>query len=135
MSCLLSSSCSYRWGFCMQFSLSLSLSLLSLDALISHLTHLTHHYHHKCTDYLFVVRDPLARILSAFNYERPDMTKPIQNRYKNQFMGKEIYEECNFWTLEQLAQNGLLNTKKDERSLNVRMMMWLECIAFRPPMR
>ncbi|KAL7431279.1 hypothetical protein ACHAXH_005279, partial [Discostella pseudostelligera] len=85
-------------------------------------THVFHRGVNDCANvaayYLFVVRDPLARILSAFNYERPDMTKPIQNRYKNQFMGKEIYEECKFWTLEQLAQNGLLNTKRDERSLN-----------------
>lgn len=69
-------------------------------------------------DYLFVVRDPLARILSAFNYERPDMTKTV-GRYKNEFMGEELYEECGFWTLEQLAQGGLLNRKEDDSSMLV----------------
>ena len=49
-------------------------------------------------DYLFVVRDPLARILSAMNYERPNMneTEPFSKK----FYAKELYYDCNFWTLE-----------------------------------
>jgi hypothetical protein len=47
------------------------------------------------------------------------MTKTV-GRYKNQFMGEELYEECGFWTLEELAQVGLLNRKEDESSMLVR---------------
>ena len=63
-------------------------------------------------DFLFVIRDPLARILSSFNYERPDMTKddPFSSKVNTQ----GLYQECNFWTLEELAQKGLMNTNKDK---------------------
>ena len=27
-----------------------------------------------------------------------------------------LYQECNFWTLEELAQKGLMNTNKDKMS-------------------
>lgn len=46
------------------------------------------------------------------------MTKTV-GRYKNLFMGKELYEECGFWTLEELTQRGLLSKEVDESSLLV----------------
>ena len=50
-------------------------------------------------DYLFVVRDPLARLMSAFNYARPNMTK-YEPFKKGKFHEKSLYLDCNFWTLE-----------------------------------
>eukprot|EP00571_Detonula_confervacea_P003914 CAMPEP_0172325416 /NCGR_PEP_ID=MMETSP1058-20130122/53971_1 /TAXON_ID=83371 /ORGANISM="Detonula confervacea, Strain CCMP 353" /LENGTH=493 /DNA_ID=CAMNT_0013041955 /DNA_START=202 /DNA_END=1683 /DNA_ORIENTATION=- len=73
-------------------------------------THAFHRGVNDCQDgdgyYLFVVRDPLARILSAINYERPNMTEaePFDKGYKT----KELYQDCGFWTLEDLAQKGLI---------------------------
>ena len=71
------------------------------------------------TDNLFVVRDPLARVLSSFNYERPNMTEdnPFES---NKFHRQALYEECGFWTLEELAQRGLMNKGKDNESTKCR---------------
>ncbi|KAL9185176.1 hypothetical protein ACHAXT_002953 [Thalassiosira profunda] len=80
---------------------------------------------------LFVVRDPLARVLSSFYYERPNMTED------DPFGGKKWHSEmlyvagptgasgngttgCGFWTLQELAQRGLMNTEKDEQSIKCR---------------
>jgi hypothetical protein len=51
-------------------------------------------------DYLFVIRDPLARMLSAFNYERPNATDPRAHRSNGVFERSKLYEECHFQTLE-----------------------------------
>jgi len=82
----------------------------------------THAFHRGTNDcendaayYLFVVRDPLARLMSAFNYARPNMTK-YEPFKKGKFHEKSLYLDCNFWTLEDLAQNGLLNEITDEAS-------------------
>ncbi|KAL3823882.1 hypothetical protein ACHAXA_005464 [Cyclostephanos tholiformis] len=76
-------------------------------------THAFHRGINDCLDdakyYLFVVRDPLARMLSAFNYERPNATDPKAHRSQGPFSRGKLYDECNFQTLEDLAQNGLLN--------------------------
>lgn len=66
-------------------------------------------------DFLFVIRDPLERILSSFNYERPNMTDP-DPFFPANFRTRELYVECNFWTLETLVQKGLMNTNKDKMS-------------------
>ena len=85
----------------------------------------------KCADNLFVVRDPLARVLSSFYYERPNMTED------DPFGGKKWHSEllyvagptgasgngttgCGFWTLQELAQRGLMNTDNDEQSTKCR---------------
>ena len=81
----------------------------------------THVFHRGVDDcsgdaayYLFVARNPLSRILSEINYERPDMnnTEPFSKKWKE----KELYHECNFWTLEDMAQKGLLNDSSDKMS-------------------
>ena len=64
-----------------------------------------HSFHYDPTrnilaDYLFVVRDPLARMLSAFNYERPNATDPKAHRSQGPFSRGKLYDECNFQTLE-----------------------------------
>ena len=51
-------------------------------------------------DYLFVIRDPLARMLSAFNYERPNATDPRAYKIDSVFESSKLYEECHFQTLE-----------------------------------
>ena len=63
--------------------------------------------HNSSTIALFVIRDPIARLLSDFNYERPDMTedKPFKRK---KWMAKELYYDCDFWTLEELAQKALV---------------------------
>ena len=50
------------------------------------------------TDYLFVVRDPLARMLSDYNYERPNITEA--KPYRKSWNEHELYIDCKFWTLE-----------------------------------
>ncbi|KAL7553228.1 hypothetical protein ACHAWF_016490 [Thalassiosira exigua] len=57
-------------------------------------------------------------MLSEMNYERPNMTKPdaLDCEYKI----KELYLECNFWTLEVLAQKGLLSKDEDKKSRSCR---------------
>jgi len=75
-------------------------------------THAFHKGVYDCRDdaryYLFVIRDPLSRILSAFNYDRPMPNQKLSKKQK--FHLKEFYFDCPFWTLEQVAQNALLNT-------------------------
>jgi hypothetical protein len=78
------------------------------------LTATTAHAFHRgvydCSDeaanYLFVIRNPLTRALSAFNYAKPDLNDkhPFSKRFKD----KEIYVDCNFWTLNDLAERGLV---------------------------
>eukprot|EP00986_Skeletonema_menzelii_P015240 scaffold11346_cov154-Skeletonema_menzelii.AAC.3 len=72
-----------------------------------------HSFHrgvYDCSDeaanYLFVIRNPLARALSAFNYAKPDLSEkhPFSKRYKD----KEIYVDCDFWTLNDFAERGLV---------------------------
>lgn len=74
-------------------------------------THTFHRGVYDCQDdaafFLFVVRDPLARIMSAFNYDRPQEDEDVSG--KHLFHTKEFYLDCPFWTLEEVAQNGLLN--------------------------
>ena len=67
-------------------------------------------------DYLFTLRDPLARMLSAYNYERPNATDPRAHTSTGFFPRTELYDECQFQTLEDLAQKGLLNSNADRFS-------------------
>jgi hypothetical protein len=74
----------------------------------------THSFHrgvYDCEDdagyFLFVIRDPLARLLSAFNYDRPQPNEKSSKSHR--FHTKEFYLDCPFWTLEEVAQNGLLD--------------------------
>ena len=49
---------------------------------------------------LIVIRDSLARMLSAFNYERPNATDPRAYKIDSVFESSKLYEECHFQTLE-----------------------------------
>jgi hypothetical protein len=53
------------------------------------------------------VRDPLARVLSAFNYNRPDLDEKLPKNPK--FHKGAFYFDCQYWTLEEMAQKGLLH--------------------------
>eukprot|EP00581_Thalassiosira_minuscula_P018248 CAMPEP_0183718466 /NCGR_PEP_ID=MMETSP0737-20130205/11706_1 /TAXON_ID=385413 /ORGANISM="Thalassiosira miniscula, Strain CCMP1093" /LENGTH=532 /DNA_ID=CAMNT_0025948025 /DNA_START=142 /DNA_END=1740 /DNA_ORIENTATION=+ len=81
-------------------------------------THVFHRSINDCPEhaayYLFVIRDPLARMLSDMNYERPNMTEA--NPFSKKFHTQELYQECDFWTLEDLAQKGLMNVNRDKHS-------------------
>lgn len=69
-------------------------------------------------DHLFVVRDPVARMLSDINYERPNMTEADPCFKSNH--AEQLYRECNFLTLQELAKNGLMNLGRDEMSTKCR---------------
>lgn len=99
-------------GCSLGFSLHCSEDGQTVPSLLPIVT--THAFHRGVFDcqedaayYLFVIRDPLARIMSAFNYDRPsaDETKPQSELFKT----KDFYIECPFWTLNDVAQNGLLS--------------------------
>ncbi|KAL3804861.1 hypothetical protein HJC23_006633 [Cyclotella cryptica] len=75
-------------------------------------THAFHRGVYDCQDdaayFLFVIRDPLARLLSAFNYDRPQEHEKLSKWQR--FHKKEFYLDCPYWTLEEVAQNGLLDS-------------------------
>lgn len=72
---------------------------------------MTSHVFHKnlydCNDdsayYLFSVRDPIARALSAFNYDRPDETSSKRDLDR---LGP-FYLGCPFYHFDDLVKNGL----------------------------
>ena len=78
------------------------------------LAKLTAHTFHSdvydCNDnsgyFLFVLRDPIDRVMSAFNYDKPDnddfITIPNWANRKSHF-----YFECPFYHMENFVQNGL----------------------------
>lgn len=99
-------------GCSLGFSLHCSSDGQNVPGLLPIIT--THAFHrgvYDCQDdaayYLFVIRDPLARIMSAFNYDRPESN---QSKPKSElFRTEDFYVKCPFWTLEDVAQNGLLS--------------------------
>ncbi|KAL7487882.1 hypothetical protein ACHAW6_013459 [Cyclotella cf. meneghiniana] len=83
----------------------------------------THAFHRGVFDcqndaayYLFVVRDPLERVLSAFNYDRPPFNSKTSK--SELFRTQDFYKACPFWTLDDVAQNGLLS--KGDTSIECR---------------
>ena len=102
-------------GCSLGFSLHCSTNDQTIYGLLSMLTtHVFHRGVYDCRDnaayYLFVIRDPLARALSAFNYDRPD-SDAHQRLRKDKF-----YLECPFWTLEEMAQKGLVRSGDEAAS-------------------
>jgi len=81
------------------------------SSLLAKLT--THFFHtdvYNCDDdagyFLFIVRDPIARALSAFNYNKPDESDFINDtKWANQ--RAHFYSECPFPHMEAFVQNGL----------------------------
>eukprot|EP00984_Skeletonema_dohrnii_P000022 scaffold5_cov104-Skeletonema_dohrnii-CCMP3373.AAC.8 len=73
-------------------------------------THIFHKDVYNCDDdagyILFIVRDPVARALSAFNYDKPDendfLHSPDWAKRKAHF-----YSDCPFPHMEDFVQNGL----------------------------
>ena len=69
-------------------------------------THVFHKGVYDCHEdaayHLYVVRDPLTRVMSALNYERPE------DGEKSPPQTVDFYSKCSFWTLDDVAQNGLL---------------------------
>ena len=73
-------------------------------------THTFHRDVYNCDDdagyFLFIVRDPVARALSAFNYDKPDeydfLHSPDWAKRKAHF-----YSDCPFYQMEDFVQNGL----------------------------
>uniref|UniRef100_A0A7S2M8D7 Sulfotransferase domain-containing protein n=1 Tax=Skeletonema marinoi TaxID=267567 RepID=A0A7S2M8D7_9STRA len=73
-------------------------------------THIFHKDVYNCDDdagyILFIVRDPVARALSAFNYDKPNeidfLHSPDWAKRKAHF-----YSDCPFYQMEDFVQNGL----------------------------
>jgi hypothetical protein len=101
-------------------------------------THTFHREVNDCVDdthyYLFTLRDPVARILSAYNYERPNATDPHAHKTTGFFPRGKLYDECHFSTLEELAQKGLLNKKKDPLAIECRDRAMNAIMGIRPYM-
>eukprot|EP01082_Thalassiosira_pseudonana_P009766 g8724.t1 g8724 contig33:76630-77940(+) len=70
--------------------------------------------------YMFIVRNPLDRAISAFNYEKPldnDWERMKRKHGKEYYhYRKELYLDC-FDTIEQLAQDGLAKQNGKDRTL------------------
>ena len=83
----------------------------SSSSLLAKLT--THTFHkdvYNCDDdagyFLFVIRDPIARALSAFNYNKPDEDDFLHNsKWAN--LKAHFYSDCPFYHMEDFVQNGL----------------------------
>jgi hypothetical protein len=78
--------------------------LLLPSSLLSKLT--THAFHkdvYDCNDdsayFLFVIRDPISRARSAFNYDRSKWAKKLKSHH--------FYYKCPFYHMEDFVQNGL----------------------------
>ncbi len=73
----------------------------------------THYFHtdvYNCDDdagyFLFVIRDPIDRALSAFNYNKPDETDFLHDtKWANR--KAHFYFDCPFSHMEDFVQNGL----------------------------
>ena len=80
-------------------------------SLLAKLTaHTFHSDVYDCNDnsgyFLFVLRDPIDRVMSAFNYDKPDNDDFIENpNWANR--KSHFYFECPFYHMENFVQNGL----------------------------
>ena len=78
-------------------------------------THMFHTNIYDCEDdsayFLFVVRNPLERIKSAFAYDKPKDWDEFRSTMgeKYYWLRKRLYDECDFDTLEDMALRGLRN--------------------------
>ncbi|KAL9182349.1 hypothetical protein ACHAXT_013001 [Thalassiosira profunda] len=97
-------------GCSLGFSLHCSDTSRVKGTLSKHTTHVFHKNVYDCHDessyFLFVVRDPIDRVRSAFNYDRPD--DDDDNYHMNMFYGKG----CPFYRIEDFVQRGLTETGK-----------------------
>lgn len=101
-------------GCSLGFSLHCSEDEQSIPGLLPIIT--THAFHRGVFDckedaayYLFVIRDPLARVMSAFNYNRPGADKEEPKSEVFRAGTQDFYVKCPYWTLNDVAQNGLLS--------------------------
>eukprot|EP00956_Cyclotella_meneghiniana_P039386 scaffold170964_cov126-Cyclotella_meneghiniana.AAC.1 len=77
-------------------------------------THMFHSQMYNCEDdsayFVFVVRNPLERMISAFNYDNPSKDwEKFRREYgeKHYNFRKKLYMDCPFTTFDELAQRGL----------------------------
>lgn len=71
-------------------------------------TNIIHNGVNDCPDhmpyYLFTLRNPIERVKSTYVYDRPISAN---DKYHLKNGQAELYSECPFWTLQELAINGL----------------------------
>ncbi|EED86219.1 predicted protein [Thalassiosira pseudonana CCMP1335] len=98
-------------GCALGFGLHCDGSIQQIDGVLPKRTsHLFHKDVYNCDDsdkeasYLFVVRDPIDRLRSAFNYDRPEVGDDTSYYYRR---FKPFYIDCPFWTVEEMTQNAL----------------------------
>lgn len=86
-------------------------------------THMFHTNIYDCPPstpyYLFVVRNPLERIKSAFAYDKPKDWDEFRSTMgeKYYWLRKRLYDDCSFDTLEDMALRGLRNETTGERGV------------------
>ena len=83
---------------------------LSSSLLAKLSTHTFHKDVYNCDDdsgyFMLVIRDPIARALSAFNYDKPgDEDFRTDRQWANQ--KARFYYDCHFYHMEDFVQNGL----------------------------
>ncbi|KAL7472060.1 hypothetical protein ACHAXS_012376 [Conticribra weissflogii] len=84
------------------------------DGMLPTLTaHVFHRAINDCVNdnryYLFVVRDPLARLMSAFYYERPNIREEGVVPGSWHARRRRFYYDCGFYIMEQFAKKGLID--------------------------
>eukprot|EP00985_Skeletonema_marinoi_P033048 scaffold40315_cov226-Skeletonema_marinoi.AAC.8 len=99
-------------GCLLGFSLHCDTNNQTVTSLLAATTaHATHRCVHDCSDEaaynLFVVRDPLTRALSAFNYGKQKLLEK-NSTSKGWVRDKELIFDCEFASLNDLAERGLV---------------------------
>ena len=123
-------------GCLLGFSLHCNTNNQTVTSLLAATTaHASHRCVHDCSDEvaynLFVVRDPLARALSAFNYGKQKLLEKQANGWgiDTFFDDQEIYVDCKFFSLNDFAERGLVKgsrkTTQECRSLAKNALMGL----------
>ena len=100
-------------GCVLGFSLHCSTNNQTAEGILPTLsTHVFHRGVNDCVNnnayYLFVVRDPLARLKSAFYYERPIQRVEGLSSNDGSWLSRRqsLYFDCPFWTIDEFGRNG-----------------------------
>jgi hypothetical protein len=101
-------------GCAIGFNLHCSSKVTAHGVFPQYATHMFHAQMYDCHDdsayFVFVVRNPLDRMVSAFNYDNPskDWEKfRVEYGEKHYNFRKKLYMDCPFSTFDELAQLGL----------------------------
>eukprot|EP00804_Cyclotella_cryptica_P028033 CCRYP_003894-RA/>CCRYP_003894-RA protein AED:0.00 eAED:0.00 QI:171/-1/1/1/-1/1/1/2577/1135 len=101
-------------GCAIGFNLHCSSKTIAPGVFPQYATNMFHSQMYDCHDdsayFVFVVRNPLDRMISAFNYDNPSKDwEKFRQEYgqKHYNFRKKLYMDCPFTTFDELAQQGL----------------------------